>query len=271
MQLQSLEDHCAAIAKAIDNADLCRIDDRWTVLLADWLSIAAGIVSLEYDHFRVDRLAGYCESADAWEGVREKILTGFVTSLVKFSLVWGALEAAITIIEPPSSGLTRGKINAACFYLLKHFGVGASISGYRPALAAFLETARERYGADVLKKEVRLRDDLGISGIGLRSVYLLRNQFAHGGLEFPIPTGAEVEEERAPSTTIDFASRLILLSIQMLLIAYIASQSIDDADFQNGLKRLEIELRRAHVKRDRDPIDSDQLTFEFGDVYCDVD
>ena len=165
MQLQSLEDHCAAIAKAIDNADLCRIDDRWTVLLADWLSIAAGIVSLEYDHFRVDRLAGYCESADAWEGVREKILTGFVTSLVKFSLVWGALEAAITIIEPPSSGLTRGKINAACFYLLKHFGVGASISGYRPALAAFLETARERYGADVLKKEVRLRDDLGISGI----------------------------------------------------------------------------------------------------------
>lgn len=56
-------------------------------------------------------------------------------------------------------------------------------------------------------------------GIGLSVVYEIRNEFAHGSFLFPEPPDWGIEKKALEVDIFSVASRIVLLSIQMILIA----------------------------------------------------
>lgn len=82
--------------------------------------------------------------------------------------------------------------------------------------------------------------EFGSQAIGLYAVYELRNDFAHGSLQFPMP-----DEENQPvsehSTMVQSASRIVLLHLQMLVLAFSGEAKINVPNIGFHLNRFEEE------------------------------
>lgn len=94
-------------------------------------------------------------------------------------------------------------------------------------------------------------EEVGKLGIGLFSVYELRNLFSHGSLSFPEPDG-ENQPISAHNDMISYATRIVLLSIQMLLLAYFehSEQLVSSVwEFMNGNEEIPLwlGLERCHL------------------------
>lgn len=154
-------------------------------------------------------------------------------------------------MDLPTAPTRRGKINGACYFLLQQFGSGRSIVGYRDVLEDFIAEGRDVFGNIAIAKRLELSDIVGISGLGLHLVYALRNQFAHGALSFPMPSGAEPENARSAAMATDSASRLVLLSLQMLVGAFLDRATKSDGVFQKVLEsdeEFQREIKRVRIR-----------------------
>lgn len=71
---------------------------------------------------------------------------------------------------------------------------------------------------------------MGLSGLGLDFVRQVRNKFAHGSARFPTPDDSSQgwcgRKSREPDV-IALSSRIVLLSIQMLLKGYYAGKHVE--------------------------------------------
>ena len=131
------------------------------------------------------------------------------------------MESTIDAVDPPKhpDRSKRGKIRNACYLLHQKLGMRPLPDGYAEALASFKLHAMECLDRDRVNRRFSEWLDVGGAGLGLYVVYELRNSFAHGSIEFPEPD----EENKAlsyHSEMIRESSRIILLTIQMLLIAH---------------------------------------------------
>lgn len=193
--------------------------------VCEWLQVASSVESVSVNTGRFNSNYGWCSSADEYDDAREELLRKFVREYSIFSFVWGAIESSLTLINPPKhpDKSKRGKIRDAAYYLRASFASRPEITGLTEEVSQFCEAARSCLGAEAVDGRLAELSEFGGAGIGLYVVYELRNQFAHGAIEFPQP-----DEENRPisehESMVSHASRVALLQLQMLLLAYLQPQ-----------------------------------------------
>lgn len=229
--LKPINQHCYDLAEA-----LVSVRPGEMYQMSEWLRIAAGIKSVDLDLIRFDDQFGWCSGADRYELARQDILRKHVTSMAVFLFVWGALEAAVEAISPPPhpDKSRQGKINSACHYISKYFKTDLTIRPYREVLCQFTGLLSRSASFQRLAADLNLPTHMGEEGFGLFIVYKLRNEFAHGDTIFPVPDDEHRPISEDP-TIVKLATRIVLLSIQMLfLIRY-----VDEAITIDRLSRCE--------------------------------
>jgi hypothetical protein len=144
-----------------------------------------------------------------------------------FLFVWGALEAAIEAISPPPQPdkLRQGKINSACHYISTYFKGRLTIEPYQDTLGQLTHLLSRSASFQRIAGKVRLPKHIGGEAFGLYIVYKLRNEFAHGDTIFPVPDHEHRPISEDP-TVVDLATRIVLLSIQMLVLVHCADKGI---------------------------------------------
>lgn len=216
--LADLKDHCSRLVEILSASELFY---EWENV-AEWLRLAASIKNVEIDIIQFDQGFGYCSSADQYSMAREELMRRFVSELSRFNFVWGGLESCLNNIKPPKhpDNSKRGKISNACYYLKKYFELKPLPSCLGEELSAFRLAASLCFGYE--KRFDRSRG----AGCGLFTVYELRNLFAHGSLRFPEP-----DNENQPISDhqdmVSHATRIVLLSTQMLLLAYFEHSDLE--------------------------------------------
>lgn len=233
---------------------------------AEWLQLAASVKSVEIDIIQHDPAFGYCSTADQYNLSREDLLKQFATKIAVFSFVWGALESSLKVIDPPNHPARdkRGKIRNACYLLDNYFARRQLVSHLLEETANFRSLAQNCFGYDNVEKRFLAASSIKPPSIGLFGVYELRNSFAHGSLAFPEP-----DEDNLPVSShgamIEHAARVVLISIQMLLLAHFndSDDPISFALYPDSLAEeypLSSVLRGCHMELQRS---EDQMSFEF--------
>lgn len=222
--------------------------------IADWLYIAAGLKSVLLDRARLLPGFGYYRGADHFELARDDLLTIAVSELTRFLFCWGALETTVDLINPPPDTDRRGKINAACSLIRKHFG-DSPVAGVSEVLEALRRSLQTWHAPDDLLIRFNRTTEYGLAAVGLHAVYGLRNHLVHGSLRFP-----ELPEQAGIVESIRLGMSLTLVSLQTLFAAafpdlqctpsLVSGVPFDECDFQ-------LILRYLHLKEDAWPQELD--------------
>lgn len=200
-------------------------DSRW-LHVAEWLQIAAGITGVEVDSAKFDYSVMMCSGAAEYEARRSEILTTLVAKLAMFNFAWGSLEYVVKVIAPKDVSGHKGKINAACNYLKHEYEPAPFLPVYKDLLANFQHAISEIPAYNDMLAKLGLKSYIGFSGIGLHAVYKIRNEHAHGAFSFPHPDDSE-KTISAYNALITTSSRLVLLSIQMLMLALYKEENFE--------------------------------------------
>lgn len=221
--LKPIGQHCYDLAEAMGIIEPC---DSMLVV-SEWLRVAAAIKSVDVDWIRFETSFGWCSGADHYELAKEEILQRFLTNLTVFMYTWGAVEAAIEAISPPPhpDKSKRGKISNACHYICAYFRNRLTIAPYLEFVGQFYGLASKSPSYEELMDQFTMRNDIGPEGFGLFAVYKLRNKFAHGDMIFPGPDAEHRPISDAPSI-VERATRIVLLSIQMLALVHCADKGL---------------------------------------------
>ncbi|MEG3435607.1 hypothetical protein V0288_00610 [Pannus brasiliensis CCIBt3594] len=221
--LIALDQHCAGLAHIL--SDLPDGSD-WD-LVCDWLMIAASIRKIKVETTQHNLSFGWCALADEYDIARQDLLTRFVEACSVFNFTWGALEATLNIIKlpkPPKKSKNRDtnpKIFKAYYYLNQEFASKRLLTGLVEEVNLFRESASVCLDTKVVNTDLLETTEFGFAGIGLLIVSQLRNQFAHGSLTFPVPLLHENDDsENLHESMIKHATRVVLIQLQMLLLAY---------------------------------------------------
>lgn len=219
MNYSPLNHHIADLSKTfIRMNDWIGYDD-----VSDWLRIAAGIKSVDFDDTDYNDLLGYCGDADNYDSAREHLLQKHVTNLSVFTYVWGALECFIEHIYPDKSPERKefGKVGAACFYITNFFSPELTPIGYDTELSK-LKNIVDNHSefSEIAKRFLNLPNHINHQSTGLHAIYKLRNLFVHGKLTFPFPdSNTDDLKSNFDLHIIEISTRIVLLSLQMLLSA----------------------------------------------------
>jgi hypothetical protein len=252
--LKPLNRHCSDLCTILEYANQM----VWTEV-AEWLHVAASVKSVEVDTIQYDEGFGWCSHADEFAMSQETLLSEFVAQLTVFSFVWGGLESALPRLNIPShpDKSKRGKIANACRHISRNYTNRIEILQYHEEVSLFRATLTGCHGYDKIDTRFAAVSEIGISGLGLYAVYVLRNKFAHGSLGFPLP-----DEENRPISghvkLIAHATRIVLLSLQMLFeIYYKSSKRIIEFSWNSDFNREEYDvsalMRCFHMIRRYEP------------------
>jgi hypothetical protein len=155
--------------------------------------------------------------------------------------------------------LKRGPnlIDNLLFYLKEHYEPRKTIEGYDQTLNQLKEKISEHPDHSQWLSAFNRPPHVGVSGIGAHVVRVIRNNFAHGDIMLPIPEDWEspdlVRNERLHGEVIQVSSRIVLFTIQMLLLAYFKGQHfkvtciIDQWD-EREKDCVQVILQRLHLE-----------------------
>lgn len=250
-QFLPLRSHAARISQVLS----LREDALDWEVVCDWLNLASTVNSVLLRGVSQSASYGWCSAADEFNESRDELLSRFVFQHLLFSLIWSALEAALTIVRLPKhpDKAKRGKIRNAALFLDRTFSGRERVWGLGQELELFRESAVACLGPKAVNRRLALRDEFSEAGIGLYLVYELRNQFAHGAFELPEPD-CENRPVSAHESMISHASRLVLIQMQMLFLARLQPED-EPVSFGRALGAsseevpLCIALRDCHVQR----------------------
>lgn len=191
----------------------------------DWLKLSSSVDSITIDTAKYDNAIFYCGTALDYENAKSSLMSFLTTELVRFHFAWGALESLVTEFIPPKKIEQFGKINALCGYLKKSNLKDLLPTGYIEEYYHLVELMEKTFqytqdiNAIVFPTTIggSKKNHIDSVGIGVYSVYRIRNKFAHGSMVFPEPEdygdGAELNKE-----LIVVATRIVLMTIIMLLV-----------------------------------------------------
>lgn len=245
--------HCYRLANILGNTSLA---SDWEDV-AEWLYLASAIKNVEVDTIQFDNGFGYCSAADYFSMAREELLNKFILSISRFNFVWGSLEACLNTLKLPKhpDKSKQGKISNASYFLKVYY----LKTPFPPPLLledeveSFKLSAKECLGYESVDRRFKNAGNFGM-GMGLYTVYELRNKFSHGSLRFPYP-----DDENQPSSEhqnmIESATRIVLLSIQMLLLAHYEHSDLEipypyNLELDIDEVALWIALNECHLDRD---------------------
>lgn len=243
--LVPLEKHISNLCRALSDSD-CFIE--WCSVL-EWLRLAGSMEFVKLDTIKNDDTFGWCSDADEYAISRDELMNSFVTKLTVFNFVWGALESTIDIVKPPKHPLKekRGKISNTSYLLGRKYTVNKQLLGLDDQTIAFKDLSERCFGFERIQDRIKEVLSYGNSGVGLYAVYELRNLFAHGSMSFPEPD--EEDENNNPyNSLVEHATRIVLLSIQMLALLFFDA-AFDRLEHDCIESDLEIELRSCHILR----------------------
>jgi hypothetical protein len=228
--MKPLAQHCHLLASSLFNIE--GQQTRW-LATSDFLGIAAGIQSVTVDISQFDSGFGYCSGADDYSYRNDKLWSELVRELARFQFAWAALEAFIDELQPPKPPNCDGKINRACYFLRTKYEPRLAVPRYSDVLARFRQLAMASTAGAGLDVFFAIQDHTCPSAVGLYSIYRLRNRFAHGSMERPNPP--EKGEHAPDISMVEMATRLVLLSIQMLVIAEYPADTSVEVHWQDAL------------------------------------
>ncbi|MCK5051083.1 MAG: hypothetical protein KAS53_05060 [Candidatus Cloacimonetes bacterium] len=208
------------------------VDDDYDNI-ADWLELCSGIEKVDILTAKFDEAVYLCKTVSQFEDDRSKLLSKFVRNLVEFHFAWGSLESLIIKLLPEKKVNDYGKINALCGYLLKNNTSNYLPKYYITIFNKLISILRSDfyYQSDLenigLLKQTTYsyKNYVDKAGIGIFTVYKVRNKFAHGAMNIPLTeeyTGNKVEELKL----LNLSTKLVLLTIQMLL-----ATDLKDSDY----------------------------------------
>ena len=263
-----LDQYCLVLSDFFEQVRLYNI--------SDWLNLASGIIDVNFDTTRFEESLDMCGTA--YDNATEE--SGFnkrvVAELTKFSFVWGALESLIDVVHDGWGKNSNkesfrfiyndisysGKINYICFYLRNEFEGLGPIIYYNQILDSFFYLLSVNHSYKKLLDEAELKDFCGKSGIGISLVYKIRNRFAHGSLS--ISRYDDIyDETTSDDEIIKVSIRLVLLTIQMISIAYFKDKGVKYR-YWDGVSGIVKEkyawehLRSIHIKNR--PLDFEQMS-----------
>jgi hypothetical protein len=218
-----------------------------------FLKLASSVTGVNLDTARFDDSVAWCSSASEYHFAHSELLAELVRELSVFNFIWGAFETVVKIMNLPSVPKSSSIIDAACHYLKRNFESIPHVQHYDEAVFDLrsLLLIDKQYG--VTEKDFRTGAYVGPSSIGIHIVRRIRNKFAHGTLNIPEPEGW-TGKKSLDSTLFNTSSRITLLTIQMLVIAYFKASPV-----------------QIHWYRDRDWFDDDDHYLEVEDSFIDIE
>lgn len=269
-QLKDLRKHSNDLARIFYNISTIVDDNKWN-MTAEWLEVASGIERISFELAPYDRSYGWCGTADDFSDKRGLLLQSYVTEVGIFNFIWGAFEAVLDAINPPEIPKVRGEVNKACNYI--KLNVSYNLPLYLDLLYSLYRAFNKTFGNQT-DQIFKLKPYINLSGMALFSVSKVRNRLAHGALHFPELVSIEDVVENYPQVElIQLCSRLVLLSIQMLVLSYYKDSHLmfrvdPEGDIEFGdpspsdeKVSLELLLRSVHLKGEFE--DECQVKFEF--------
>lgn len=231
-----LQEHAYHLSKIINQLNEIQSADttKWS-LASDWLDLGSSIRSISIVTEGYDNTIMYCGPAIEYENEKSKTLEQFTKALSIFNFFWGALETIAKIINPPKLPKTLKKkrtIIDDCVYFLKNnYPIITSPEKYNELLDSLIEIiTKDPQHSNVNFDKIFDIKYLDNTGKALALIRIIRNDFAHGTHAFPEPDDWSWNNHFKSSDytkKINTSSRLILLTIQMLLISYFKDESIE--------------------------------------------
>lgn len=205
----------------------------------EWLDIAASVNNVQVSTGQDDSGLMLCGQALTYESKRSELLSQFVTQLSIFNFIWGAYESFIKSIALPlvpeniiSKGGGRGNIiNKTCWHLYKNTDGIGTIPFYSQTIKTLEKLINsDRYYYEKYKNNFTTNELIDENGIGINVVRNIRNDLAHGSASMPTPDkwtrgyfSLNNYEKRHPQL-IKTSSRIILLTMQMLLLTFVTGK-----------------------------------------------
>ena len=226
----------------------------------DWLFIASSIKKVEFDYAHY----GHCTfCSNDYEYSKSDILTPLMSDVLFFLYVWGALESTIELLNlpklPKHINLNSNNINKA-IYFIGTILQPKEMPFYNEIIdQTFIEIEQLATTSPIYKSlEKKIINSQNNTAkklnmemaniLGLIVAKSVRNRLFHGDLMMPEP------EEEALNRLLSKSNRLLLLSIQQLLLAYyIESETlISKWDYAAGSSLdndipLKLALRTLHL------------------------
>lgn len=213
--------------------------------VSDWLHLSCGVSNVDVITARFDQSVLWCSNVAAFENERSKEFSTLTTAIVRFQFIWCAVESLIEVIEKKSKLKKRedqGKISWACAFLktaqikqppMIRTSYTSILSSYERAIL------NDNYFLKLITDNNGFSRRVGYFGMGLNSVYKIRNAFAHGSLQLLRHDRVPFFEGDTDTELIDLSSRIVLLTIQMLILAFLGRNDFEIEVFD--LLEIEVE------------------------------
>ena len=265
-QLIDLQEHCFELLELLGQLHPVAFSNA-----TDWLDIAAGVESVKVTTAKHDGTLVYCGTAMAYEDKRSELLSNLATRLTIFNFVWGSFESVAKALlgdEKPSIAVKAVK------FLKQHYICSLPITGYKDALCDLCELLERDGTYEVCGDAFKLNNPADLNGIGLNVVRMIRNSLAHGNAHLPLPDDwgegktELLSSEHRHLKLIDTCTRIILLTVQMLLLVHVRGKELTveclvDDEGDKKKSTAEQALYFIHLKADEletDAINENQLT-----------
>ncbi|WFD11314.1 hypothetical protein [Tepidibacter hydrothermalis] len=225
--LVNLDKHCYRLSKFLGMQGYNTV--------SDWLEIASGILTVEYNTLRFNDDILYCGSIYDYEKNNNILHKDFITELTRFSFIWSSLESIINIIKPKQHEIYKGKINSICYFLKEEYDcLEPTVIYYEKYLNKLIEKIEENKNFLDAYKRIKTQENIEKSGQGLFIIYKIRNMFAHGSLT--IPRAQDYTFETVTDVEIiNISSEIVLLSIQMILIAFLKNNNFIFEEWEKNI------------------------------------
>ena len=218
-QLIDLQEHCFKLLDLLG-----QLHPEAFLKTIDWLDIAAGVESVKVTTAKHDDTVAYCGTAMAYEDKRSELLSNLATRLTIFNFVWGSFESvAKTLLGDKRSSIVDRAIN----FLKQNYISSPPIAGYKDALRDLAALIKDDSTYEVSSDAFKIKGPADLNGLGLHVVRKIRNDLAHGSANLPRPddwgqgdTNSQ-SSERRHLKLIDTCTRLVLLTVQMLLLVHV--------------------------------------------------
>lgn len=248
----TVQKHAWELSLAFEAIHVQTYDNEW-LHIRDWLHMASGVLKTEIDTQFYNTSNLFCGSARDFEDNRSRLWSSFCKELITFNFIWGSMESLIEEITNATEQDSKPYLGKK---FLKDKYIGKSIKKYDcvlKRLESLMKNSTYPY-----KKEVFKYSRSNYTGQGLHLVSKIRNSFAHGAASLPDP------DDWADNLNIDIAvietsSRMILLTMQMILIAHFSKKDLiieypfmfEDLDDLSNVSILLL-LKNLHIQNYQD-------------------
>lgn len=200
--------------------------------IVNWFWIASSIESVKFNGTRYDCAYTMCRPAYEYEKEKQKLHLKLINELTLFLYVYSGLESLINDFSLPKCPSHNGKINSAKYFLKENYSKKFNSIPLYSDLVNILRSLIIHSSLSNYEKYFSIDECNDINGVGLKVIYQIRNKLAHGEYQFPEPGAWSSNLPCEPYIT-KVATRIVLLSIQMILIS-LNVESFIDLEFHNS-------------------------------------